>query len=85
MRRFANEYPAVYEDAGRPWPVYFNSWRLQQYNTFIMQRRYRAVSDPALLAALETLRRFQVRFMVFLLGGFMVLGVAVLWLKFIAA
>lgn len=84
MRRFALEYPAIYEDAGEPWPVYFNTWRMQQYNTFIMQRRYQTVTDPTLLAAFEALRRMQMRFMIFLLGGFLVLGGAVIWLEYIA-
>lgn len=84
MRRLAHEYPAIHEDAGQPWPVYFNTWRMQQYTTFIMQRGYQAVTDPTLLAAFDALRRLHIRFMVFLLGGFLVLGGAVLWLKYIA-
>ena len=84
MRRFATEHPATYEDAGRPWPVFFNSWRMQRYSTFIMQRGYQTVTDPTLLAAFEALRRFQLRAMTFLIGGLLMLGGAVIWIKYIA-
>lgn len=53
MRRFAAAHPAEYDAANKPWPVFFNRLRQQQYQMFLMQRGYQTIPDPALIAAFE--------------------------------
>jgi hypothetical protein len=77
----AARHPDGYEKLGRPWPGYFQSARRNRYFRLVMQREYLRIDDPPLMLRFENHRRFQIRFLVFLMVGFVTLGIAALWLR----
>jgi hypothetical protein len=79
----ARRFPVEYEELGQPRPGFFDSARRNAYMRFVMQRQFTLLGDPYLIEQFGALRRSEIRHLVFLLGGFGVLGAAALWYEFL--
>ena len=84
-RSFAERLPTEYAELGSPLPGFFDSPRRDAYFRMLMQRGFRGLTDPHLVAEFAERRRIEVRQLVFLLLGFGGLGVAFLWLRYVHA
>ncbi len=61
--------------------AFLESLRRVRYFAFVMRREYLGLSDPFLVTQLEQHRRSGVRFLSFLLAGFTLFGLALIWLR----
>lgn len=83
-REFEERLPEQYAKADSPWPGYFNSQRRHAYFRFLMRREYETLTDPYLVRAFTKLRRAEVALLVFIVAGFVALGLAFVWLEFLS-
>ena len=82
--RLAREHPDLYAAIGQPRPGYFASLSRSRFDQFLFGRGYRGLEDPELVQQCEALRRFNLRLLLILLFGFVLLGAAGLALRTIA-
>jgi hypothetical protein len=76
--------PDRYEALGSPRPGYFDSIRRNRFFRFVMQAEFRSLTDAALVDQFEAYRRTEIRGLVVVLSTLAILGVAVLWIEYIA-
>jgi len=76
--------PDRYEALGSPRPGYFDSLRRNRFFRFVMQAEFRSLIDAALVDQFETYRRTEIRGLVVVLSSLAILGVAVLWIEYLA-
>ena len=87
-RRLAAELesrdPDRYEALGSPRPGYFDSIRRNPFFRFVMQAEFRSLTDAALVEQFEAYRRTEIRGLAVALSTLAILGVAVLWIEYLA-
>lgn len=76
----AQHFPREYANLGSPLPGYFYSARRTAYLQFIMQQKFRDLPNPELVKSFAALYRFETSQLVYLVAGFLALGVAFVWL-----
>lgn len=76
-RRLPTEYLAHKE----PRPAFFYSARSAAYSAFVLQCKFRQLSDPYLVARFEAVRTQEIRTLTFVFCGFAALGLAYLWME----
>ena len=79
-----SRHPDEYRQLGRPRPGYFQSARRWRFDQFIMGREYLDLKNPDLIAQCERLRGYNLRVLVFVVSGFVVLGAVLVWLWYVA-
>ncbi len=77
-QRFPREYNAL----GRPQSGYFDSQRRAALFRLVLQKGYEGLPDPALVERFRRYRRSELKFLAFLLTGFGVFGVILVWLHY---
>jgi hypothetical protein len=82
--QLAQRDPDRYEALGSPTPGYFDSIRRNRFFRFVMRAEFRSLSDPALAEQFEAYRRTEIRGLVVALSTLAILGVAVLWIEYLA-
>jgi hypothetical protein len=78
---FERRLPTEYRAHREPRPAFFYTARSAAYSAFVLQRKFRQLSDPRLVRQFEEVRKEEVNTLVFVFGGFAALGVAFFWMK----
>ncbi|UCC73981.1 MAG: hypothetical protein JSV86_05335 [Gemmatimonadota bacterium] len=73
-------FPDRWNELGQPRPSLLTTSDVV-LNRFIFRREYLQLGDPHFADACDRVRRFYIAFMVYLLGGFVALGAAILVLR----
>jgi len=79
----ATRHPETYEALGRPRPGYIQSVRRNRFAQFVARRDYENLGDPALSAQFEDYRKAEARLLLFLLASLMVVGLLVLFVRYV--
>ena len=79
--QFARRLPAEYAHHNEPRPAFFYTARSASYSEFVLQRKFLALPDPALVKQFELRRREEIQNFMFMAGGFAILGLAWLWIE----